>query len=236
MTDLDEVRIQRAYYTKTASQYEAMHVEARDEHGFALGFMVSMFDYLEIKSVLDIGCGTGRALRYVKSVRPDIRVVGVEPVKELRDVGHTLGLSLQELVEGDATALRYEASAFDLVCEFGVLHHIRQPERAVHEMLRVAKKAVFISDSNNFGQGSALLRAFKQTVNALGLWKAVDFVKTRGKGYSISEGDGLAYSYSVYNNYGQIKRQCQTIHVVNTRDGSINPYRTASHVALLGVK
>lgn len=66
------------------------------------------------------------------------------------------------------------------------------------EMLRVAQKAIFISDANNFGQGRFLARTAKQALNALGLWKTVDFIKTKGKGYTISEGDGLAYSYSVF--------------------------------------
>jgi len=103
-------------------------------------------------------------------------------------------------------------------------------------MLRVSRIAVFLSDSNNFGQGSFPSRAVKQTIRALGLWRFADRIKTRGKGYTISEGDGLAYSYSVFNNFEQIQEQCKVVHLLNTRDGQINPYRTASHVALLGVK
>ena len=76
----------------------------------------------------------------------------------------------------------------------------------------------------------------KQTFHALGLWPLVDFIKTRGRGYTISEGDGLAYSYSVFNNYRQIRAQCTSVHLINTLDAGINPYRTATHVALLGIK
>jgi hypothetical protein len=103
-------------------------------------------------------------------------------------------------------------------------------------MLSVAKKAIFISDSNNFGQGSLLSRIVKQLINAIGLWKVADLIKTKGKGYTFSQGDGLAYSYSVFNNYDQIKKQCSRIHLLNTKDGSWNFYRTASHVACLGIK
>jgi len=76
------------------------------------------------------------------------------------------------------------------------LHHIRKPALAVAEMLRVATKAIFLSDSNNFGHGSPLGRSIKQTIDLLGLWPLADWIKTKGKGYTISEGDGLAYSYS----------------------------------------
>lgn len=232
----DEVATQREYYARTASSYDDMHLQANDEHQFALTFLVGMFDLMDVRSVLDLGSGTGRVLRYLKQHRPDIKLVGVEPVKELREVGHLQGLSADELVDGDATRLTFPDGSFDLVCEFGILHHIRRPEMAVAEMLRVSRKAIFISDSNNFGQGAATSRLVKQVLNRFGLWRAFDLLKTGGKGYTISEGDGLAYSYSVFNNYRQIEAQCDRVHVINTRDGHINPYASASHVALLGRK
>jgi ubiquinone/menaquinone biosynthesis C-methylase UbiE len=236
MNPLSEIEIQRQYYAKTADQYEKAHVSEQGEHSFALNFLMSLLDYYEIRSILDIGSGTGRAIHYIKKHRPDIKVIGIEPVKELRNVGYSLGLSEDELIDGDATDIKFTNSEFDLVSEFGILHHVPTPERAVAEMLRVAKKGIFISDSNNFGQGSLISRSVKQLANALGLWRTIDLIKTKGKGYSISEGDGLFYSYSVFNNYKQIQSKCKKIHTVNTNDGGINPYRTASHVALLGIK
>jgi SAM-dependent methyltransferase len=229
---------QREYYSATAAQYNDWHVNAheQDEHSFTLAFMTSILDYYGIHSVLDVGAGTGRTLQYLKKMRPDIRTLGIEPVAELRDVGYANGLSRESLVEGDALRLPFRDGEFDLVCEFGVLHHIRTPDIAVAEMLRVAKTAIYISDANNFGQGSFLVRSLKQLINAVGLWKAADLVRTRGKGYTLSEGDGLAYSYSVFNNYKQIQERCAMVHVLNSAGAGTNPYRSASHVALLGVK
>jgi len=234
----DEIQFQRDYYSKTATAYDDMHVNAneKDEHFFALTFMIAALDYFEIQSILDIGSGSGRAIQYIKRRKPELRVVGIEPVKELRQIGHDKGLTEIELIDGDATKLQFSDSEFDLVCVFGALHHIKRSELAVSEMLRVAKKSILISDSNNFGQGSFLARIIKQLINAFGLWSVADFIKTKGKGYSLSEGDGLAYSYSVFNDYKQIQAQCKNIHLLNTIDGHINPYRTAIHIALLIVK
>lgn len=228
--------IQRQYYAATADRYDSLHVHAGDEHYFALGVMLAAVDFCGIESVLDIGSGTGRAVAYVKRARPALRVKGVEPVRELRDIGYRNGISQEDLIAGDALALPFEDGSFDLVCEFGVLHHIKTPARAVGEMLRVAKKAVFIADSNNFGQGGVLARAVKQTLDALRLWPLADYIKTRGRGYTVSEGDGLAYSYSIFNDYDQIRARCRSVHLINTLDAGINPYRTATHVALLGIK
>lgn len=236
MANLSEKEIQRRYYAETAYQYNALHVHTDDTHYFALSILVGIIDFLGIRSILDIGSGTGRAVQFIKKMCPNVKVVGLEPVAELREVGYSQGLSPEELIAGDAIHMAFANGEFDMVCEFGVLHHIKKPERAVAEMLRVAKRAIFISDSNNFGQGPVLIRTLKQIINFFGLWKLADLVKTKGKGYTISEGDGLAYSYSVYTNYAQIAQQCERIHVLNTGKGGINPYRTADNVALLGVK
>jgi len=231
-----EIEIQRRYYSETATRYDDLHVHESDEHFLALCLMLSVIDFFRIRSILDIGSGTGRVISQIKKSRPDIIVKGIEPVKELREVAYNRGISPDELSDGDALALQFGDAEFDLVCEFGVLHHIRNPELVVKEMLRVAGKAIFISDSNNFGQGSFLVRSIKQLINMVGLWRLADLIKTRGRGYIISEGDGLAYSYSVFNNYRQISRRCKSIHIFNTNPAGVNPYRTASHVALLGIK
>lgn len=231
-----EVELQRRYYAETAQQYDAMHIHERDEHYVALCVMLGAVDFLGVTSILEIGSGTGRAIGHIKKMRPDILVRGIEPVKELREIAHAKGISPSELTDGDALALQCEADQFDMVCEFGVLHHIRTPERAVAEMLRVAHKAIFISDSNNFGQGSFLTRSIKQIMDMFGLWPTANLIKTRGRGYSVSAGDGLAYSYSVFTNYAQIQQQCKSVHLFNTGPAGFNLYRTASHVALVGVK
>jgi SAM-dependent methyltransferase len=232
----DPVAIQREYYRRTAALYDEMHVHSDGEHDFALSFMVSMIRYLRCGSVLDIGSGTGRALFVIKEEVPGIRICGIEPSPELRAAAQKKGLAHDEIVDGDAQALEYKDGEFDLVCAFGALHHIPKPSLAVGEMLRVARRAIFISDANNFGQGSAPVRAVKQIANLLGLWTLLDYIKSRGKGYILSEGDRLSYSYSVFNNYSQVRRACESVHLLNTMDAGVNPYKTAPSVALLGVK
>jgi hypothetical protein len=132
-------------------------------------------------------------------------------------------------------SLAFAERSFDLVCEFGALHHIPRPELAISEMLRVARKAIFISDSNNFGQGGKFSRFLKQAINALQLWPAANLIKTKGRGYTLSAGDGLSYSYSVFTNYKQISKHCAAVYLLGTTNSAPNLYRTSSHVALLGI-
>lgn len=236
MSSFEEIQQQRAYYAATAAKYDAMQLAPQDEHQFALAMLSALIEYHGIKSVLDVGSGTGRALRYLKSRHLGVRFVGIEPVEALRQVGHAAGLSLDELVDGDVNALAFKTGEFDLVCEFAVLHHVPAPAQAIGEMLRVARKAVFISDANNFGQGGWLSRMVKQGINTLGLWALFNYVRTGGRRYSTSEGDGLFYSYSVFNNYNQVRKACPAVHIFNTVPAGANLYRSAPHIALLGLK
>ena len=146
----DGVARQRAYYATTAGLYDEMH-QSEHKSSLAMPFFLAALDHLGISSILDVCSGTGVALMKIKDRRPHIAIVRIEPVSELRRIGHAKGLSEAELIGGDATNLPFEGASLDLVCEFATLHHIPEPSRAVAEMLRVARKAIFICDSNNFG-------------------------------------------------------------------------------------
>lgn len=228
--------LQRDYYARTAPSYDSLHHSRLDEHHFALAMMCGAVELFGYRSILDIGSGTGRALVGLRERFPGVRIVGIEPSPDLRAVGHAKGIAPDELIDGDARALPFSDGEFDLVCEFGALHHIPRPELAVGEMLRVARRAVFLSDSNKYGQGSAPLRLVKALVEKLRLWPAFDYLRTGGKGYMESEGDGLFYSYSLFDNHDQLRDACRSVHVLNTQGDGTNSKRGASHVAMLGLK
>src|ERR1700676_522913 len=135
-----------------------MHLHENDDHFTALRYLSALLNTLQISSVLDVGCGTGRGLHYLQQEHPGLEVYGIEPVFSLLDVARKKRIDSGRIVSGSGTDLPFVDKSFDAVVEFGILHHVRRPERVVSEMLRVAKKAVFISDSNIFGQGSLASR------------------------------------------------------------------------------
>jgi ubiquinone/menaquinone biosynthesis C-methylase UbiE len=231
-----EIARQREYYSRTAQHYDESHLEGDPQHRVALGWLEGTVRQRGWTSVLDVGAGTGRTLSYLADSHPALRVVGIEPVEELRRVGYAKGISEDDLRAGDGTAIPAEDESFDVVCAFAVLHHVRQPEKVIREMLRVSRFAVFISDSNCFGQGSVVTRSIKQLSNRIGCWPLLDFLKTRGKGYSESDGDGIAYSYSVFMNERLLRESCREVYFLNTEPAGRNLYRSAGHVAVLAVK
>lgn len=231
-------KIKERYYTDTAARYESMHVHEGDEHHVAMKYIENFAAMLEIKSVLDVGCGTGWALRHF--LKSGMAAKGVEPVQALIDVAVGSGVPEGLIVRTRAEAMPFADGSFDAVCAFGVLHHVRDPNVVVREMTRVASKAVFISDSNRFGQGGRGARLTKLVLFKAGLWGAANFIKTRGRGYNFSEGDGLSYSYSVYDSFGLLSRWADNIIFVPTKKEGhpswLHPLLNSSHVLVCAVR
>jgi len=73
---------------------------------------------------------------------------GFEPVSELIEQAHRKGLPRGLIARGDGYRLPFADNSFDAVCECGMLHHVEQPGPVVREMMRVARRAVFLSDEN----------------------------------------------------------------------------------------
>ena len=234
---MNETDIQREYYARTAKSYDQAHLNPDEpEHDIALGMLRGLAGFHGFQSFLDVGCGTGRAMAALRAEFPSAKIEGIEPVEQLREVAYSKGISRETLRAGDATCLQEGDGSFDCVTAFGILHHIRKPRKAIIEMLRVARRAVFLSDLNNFGCGSWTQRTISQSLNALGLWKTFQFAVTKGKGYKISEGDGLHYSYSLYNDLPFLETRCREMYLMNTRGRGTQPYRHCSHVAILALK
>jgi ubiquinone/menaquinone biosynthesis C-methylase UbiE len=201
------VQIQRRYYTENARRYDHMHSHEGSQDTFSARFVPAILRMLDAHSVLDVGTATGKGLRDLKEAMPHLFVCGVEPVSALvQEAARNGNLASGPILQASGEALPFPDGSFDVVCEFGILHHVGNPAAIVKEMLRVASKAVLISDSNRFGQGSPVMRFLKLVLYKTGLWHAYDYLRTGGKRYRITEGDGLAYSYSVYDSFAQVSQ------------------------------
>ena len=235
------VAIQRKYYTDTAPKYDSMHAHEGANDPSITKYVYAFLRMLGARSVLDVGTATGRGLCDFKRALPDLFVCGVEPVDALVRQGIREGnTSSIAIVRGTGEALPFPDRSFDVVCEFAVLHHASNPNAVVREMLRVASKAVIICDSNRFGQGSPLSRLVKLALYKTGLWRIFTYVRTRGKGYMITDGDGLAYSYSVYDSFDLIAQWADRIVTVpcgETKHSSwFHPLLTSAGVLLCAIK
>ena len=240
MKDDAPAKRQREYYADTADRYEADHVQDGDEHYFALRHINFYLKWIDARSVLDTGCGTGRALRFLRESLPHVSIRGNDPSEELLAIAvRDHGVPADALDCCPSERLPYEDSSFDAVIATGVLHHVAEPEKVVAEMLRVARFAVFISDGNIYGQGGRVVRLVKRLLARAHLLRSVNWVRRGGHNWFYSPGDGIAYSYSVYDSIPQLRKCCPSIVVIPTHPlgmtGS-SPLSESSHCLVSAFK
>ena len=71
----EQVEYQRNYYANIAPEFSEMNIKKGDEHYFALAALEGLLEFLECESLLDIGAGKGRVVRYFRQRRPQMKVM-----------------------------------------------------------------------------------------------------------------------------------------------------------------
>jgi SAM-dependent methyltransferase len=93
---------------------------------------------------LEVGCGEGLVLEYLRRRHQGVRVDGLEP-----DMGALRAARLRNpgarLIHGDAHDLGVASGAYDLVLCLEVLEHLNDPGRALAEIRRVARRGCILS-------------------------------------------------------------------------------------------
>jgi SAM-dependent methyltransferase len=196
---------------------------------------------LEVRSLLDVGSATDCGLPRLAESLSNALVCGVEPLEALVRQGISSGVNKGlPLLLASGDALPFPDQSFDAVCKFGIFRHVPDPSRVVQEMLRVARKVVVISGAKRFGQGPFPLRLAKLLLYKLKLWNAFDFLRTRGQGYQVSEGDAVFYSCSVYDNLRKIQPWAESIEIYSIGESptsnSSRPLLRSGIVLLVAVR
>ena len=94
-------------------------------------------------TILDVGCGTGQdALDLAQAVGPHGRVVGVDRSETMLEAARARAAQAQlpvEYILAEASQLPFADASFDGCQASRVLGHLHEPERALAEMVRVAR-------------------------------------------------------------------------------------------------
>lgn len=90
------------------------------------------------KKILDVGCGTGETLSFVKTIFPKAKLYGIDTsrraIKYSRQRGH------KNILYSKAEDLPFKKNTFDLIMFLDVLEHIEEDQLAINEASRVLKK------------------------------------------------------------------------------------------------
>jgi len=99
-------------------------------------------------NILEIGCGQGTGARISYDLFSPQRYVGVDldPRMIRRAIRRSGTLPNATFLEGDVSSLEFPDATFDLVLDFGILHHVpnwRDALAEVHRMLRPGGEFLF---------------------------------------------------------------------------------------------
>src|SRR5258707_11240570 len=108
-------QIQKDYYTRTAVKYDEQHVHHEDEHYTALKYISLLLGPLRIGNILDVGAGTGRAVKYFMEKHPQITVKGIEPVEALLEQAIQARMPRQAMDVRRCEAMPYSDGPFHAV-------------------------------------------------------------------------------------------------------------------------
>jgi phosphatidylethanolamine/phosphatidyl-N-methylethanolamine N-methyltransferase len=101
--------------------------------------------------VLEVGVGTGLSLPYYKH---SLKVTGIDLSPEMltraRERAQKRNLRHVELIEMDATALKFADRSFDIATAMFVMTVVPDPEKVMNELIRVTKPGGHIVIVNHF--------------------------------------------------------------------------------------
>lgn len=117
-----------------------------------LDYLKHFIDWSTVESVLDVGCGYGSTLYYLKE--KVVFRVGVD-----RSAVMLSGCPKEagRLLQGHVATLPFRDRVFDCVLGWEILHHLENPEKAVKEFARVSRRYIILFEPNRYNPVQCLL-------------------------------------------------------------------------------
>ena len=135
-------------HVKLAHEYDERREGTRNGRYYSkewLRTILHQIDLSKVKSILDIGCGTGILYEVLQEEGYSGSYVGTDLSEDMLEVGRKRykGIDLRVM---DCEKLEFPSKSVDVVFMRSVLHHVPHPTQAIKEMKRVAKKTILLSE------------------------------------------------------------------------------------------
>lgn len=103
-------------------------------------------------NILDIGCGDGTIDRKILSLRPDVKITGLDVLERKK--------SLIPVIVFDGKIIPFADNSYDGVLLIDTLHHTSNPVNLLREAVRVSQKYIIIKDHYLQGRMSLYILRF----------------------------------------------------------------------------
>lgn len=101
-------------------------------------------------SICEVGCGEGELLHHVRKQFPSADIFGTDISEEHIEMAsqkNKMG-NIFFSVQDAQNLTKYQDQAFDLVICAEVLEHLPDPEKGLHELIRICRRDLFVSVPN----------------------------------------------------------------------------------------
>ena len=98
----------------------------------------------EAESILDLGCGEGFVIRYLRNHNNNLRFEGLDINKEAINMAKKLNPDVNFVI-CNLYKLQYNENSFDLVMLTEVLEHLEDPEKVMNVVKKISNKHFILS-------------------------------------------------------------------------------------------
>ena len=134
----ETIEVERYTPGHTSNTVDFMSKRSLESHG---GFSIEFLS--DGMTILDSGCGPGSITCDIAERIPNGSVVGIDAdetqVMIARDFAKTRGVQNEEFRSASAYSMPFRSNSFDAVFSHALLEHLREPDSAIGEFLRVLK-------------------------------------------------------------------------------------------------
>jgi SAM-dependent methyltransferase len=99
---------------------------------------------LPVNTVLEVGCGQGYSLTYLKKIFSGKHLEASEYESRLIEDARRINPGIR-IIQESVYDLKHADDSFDLVLALEVLEHLKNPEKAFSELRRITKKYCLLS-------------------------------------------------------------------------------------------
>jgi len=113
--------------------------------------------------VLDVGCGAGHTTAMILSLRPDLKVVGLDRAKEV-PAWRELKRYGCNFIRNNVESISLRDGEFDAVVSFGTIEHVNNINKCLEEIFRVLKRDgynIIFNFPNKYSISELFARIFK---------------------------------------------------------------------------